>query len=404
MNMKKYLFPLLAVVCTLAFCTACSDDDDDKIVSPIQETISYADSNGLALTYNGKQLIGKMVTFVPDATQADKATLTLSGNFDLSSVMTREDLPVIGLGAGPGVLPGTAELTIPVTLKIVGDECSFQGSAESDYCTFNYSGRASKSALQLDLTEVALKNNRLANTIWTPAPYDKEGYTQEPIHIVWEAAKGIELFPGYEMPLQTLLSLIIRMPLIEAEGDQELSVNEMLNYVLRTVSFGADGNIGASYVDVAKGGTSALDAPYGVAQYVVLDDTHLKVFLNPTMIAAIAKQNAAATRSSLETVIAQLIPTVANLLTNGVPLEYRLSSQSMEVFLNTELLLPLLKAVASLLQDPELMATLVEQIKSDPDMADMADTIIGALQSLPAAIDSTTKIEVGLNLAELRVN
>ena len=399
MNMKKYLFPLLAVVCTLAFCTACSDDDDEKIVSPIQETISFADSNGLALTYNGNPLIGKMVTFAPDATQADKATLTLSGNFDLSSAMTRFEMV-----AGPGVLPGTAELTIPVTLKIVGDECTFQGSAESDYCTFNYSGRASKSALQLDLTEVTLKNNRLANTVWMPAPYDKVGYTQEPIHIVWEAAKGIELFPGYEMPLQTLLSLIIRMPLIEAEGDQELSVNEMLNYVLRTVSFGADGNIGASYVDVAKGGVNPQDAPYGVAQYVVLDDTHLKVFLNPTMIAAIAKQNAAATRSSLETVIAQLIPTVANLLTNGVPLEYRLSSQSMEVFLNTELLLPLLKAVASLLQDPELMATLVEQIKSDPDMADMADTIIGALQSLPAAIDSTTKIEVGLNLAELRVN
>ena len=402
MNMKKYLFPLLTVVCMLTFCTACSDDDE-KIVSPIQEATSYADANGLALTYNGTPMVGKSVTFVPDATQADKATLVLKGNFDLSSIMTRANLPVVGLSAGPGVLPGTAELSIPVTLQIKGDQCTFEGSSETDFCTFNYSGSASKSALQLALTEVKLKNNRLADTMWAPAPYDREGYTQEPIHIVWEAAKGIELFPGYEMPLQSLLTLVIRMPLIEAVPGQKVSPNDMLNYVLRKVSFGADGNIGASYVDAAKGGTSVLEAPYGVAQYVVLDDSHLKVYLNPTMIAAIAKQNAAATRASLEEVLAGLIPTLSGLLTDGVPLEYRLSDQGLQVYLTTDLLLPLLKAVAPLLQDPTLMAALVEQIKSNPDFADMSDLILSALQNLPAVIESTTKIEIGLNLLPYRV-
>lgn len=400
--MKKFLFPLLTVVCMIAFCTACSDDDDEKIVSPISEATSYADASGLALTYNGTPMVGKSVTFVPDATKADQATLILKGNFDLSSVMTRQyTQPVVGLGAGPGVLPGTAELSIPVTLQIMGDQCTFEGNAESDFCTFHYSGRASKSALQLDLTEVKLKNNRLANTMWTPAPYDSQTFMQEPIHLVWEAGKNLEIVPGFEMSLLSVLQLVIRMPLIEVAPDQSLSVNEMLNYVLRKVSFDADGNIGATYIDAAKGGTAPLDAPYGVAQYVVLDDSHLKVYLNPTMIAAIAKQNAAATRDALDNVLAGLIPTLSGLLTDGVPLEYRLGDKSLQVFLNTDLLLPLIKALLPLLKDPTLMATLVEQIKSDPDMAGMADIVLTVLQNLPAVIESTTKIEIGLNLQAL---
>ena len=395
--MKKILFPLWLVALALTLCTACSDDDDEKLVAPIQETSVFQTGSGLTLTLNGNPIIGQQVTFVPDAQQADKAQLTIVSDFDPSQLLTRSDLPVRPTGAG--LLPGTPILSLPLALQISGDECSFQGSSETEYCTFSYSGRASRSALQLDFTDVKLKNTKLAGTTWSPLPYDSQDYTQEPIHIVWEAAKGIELFPGYEMPLQSLLSLMVRLPLIEMGNDQEVSVNEMLNYAFRSVSFGADGQIGASYVDVANEGTSVLQAPYGVAQYLVLDDSHLKVYLNPTMIAAIAKANDAATRAGVDETISSLLPTLLNLLVEGVPVEYRLDGNNLQVYLDTQLLLPLIQAVVPLLQDEELINLLMQQIASDPDMAGMADSIIAAFKSLPAVIGSTTRIEIGLNLA-----
>lgn len=43
--------------------------------------------NGLQLTGNGAPLLGKKVTFTPDATEATKATLRLEGEFDLSGIL-----------------------------------------------------------------------------------------------------------------------------------------------------------------------------------------------------------------------------------------------------------------------------------------------------------------------------
>ena len=73
--MKKNLFYyLFAVICSVALFTSCSDDDD-KIVSPVGET-TFTDANGLQLTYSGATMLGKKVTFSPNAADATKATLT----------------------------------------------------------------------------------------------------------------------------------------------------------------------------------------------------------------------------------------------------------------------------------------------------------------------------------------
>lgn len=69
--------------------TACSDDDDDKVVCPVPQT-EFTVATGLNLTYNGGTMLGKKVTFTPDASDATKATLVLAGNLDLSGILTRE--------------------------------------------------------------------------------------------------------------------------------------------------------------------------------------------------------------------------------------------------------------------------------------------------------------------------
>ena len=139
--MKKNLFYyLFAVICSVTLLTSCSDDDE-KMVNPVPQT-TFTGENGLQLTYNGAPMPGKKVTFTPDATNAQKATLRLEGEFDLNGILgkaksaaARED---VSMPTAPGVLPGSPVVTLPVDLTINGDKCSFAGASETDYCTFSY--------------------------------------------------------------------------------------------------------------------------------------------------------------------------------------------------------------------------------------------------------------------------
>lgn len=82
--MKKNLFYyLFTVICSVTLFASCSDDDE-KVVNPVPQT-TFTGENGLQLTYNGAPMLGKKVTFTPDATNAQKATLRLEGEFDLAS-------------------------------------------------------------------------------------------------------------------------------------------------------------------------------------------------------------------------------------------------------------------------------------------------------------------------------
>ena len=51
--------------------TACSDDDDDKVVCPVPQT-EFTVATGLNLTYNGGSMIGKESNFTPDASDAPR--------------------------------------------------------------------------------------------------------------------------------------------------------------------------------------------------------------------------------------------------------------------------------------------------------------------------------------------
>ena len=102
--MKKNLFYyLFAVICTIGLFTSCSDDDE-KVVNPIPQT-TFNSENGLQLTYNGAPLLGKKVTFTPDATEATKATLRLEGEFDLAGILKGQRSNMTS-PTGPGVFPG----------------------------------------------------------------------------------------------------------------------------------------------------------------------------------------------------------------------------------------------------------------------------------------------------------
>ena len=398
--MKKNLFYyLFAVICSVTLFTSCSDDDDEKMVNPVPQT-TFTGENGLQLTYNGAPMLGKKVTFTPDATNAQKATLRLEGEFDLNGILgkaksaaARED---VSMPTAPGVLPGSPVVTLPVDLTINGDKCSFAGTSETDYCTFSYKGEVSAGAMELALSEVKLKNAKLAGMTWKLKPYDKEDPNEtDPIYLVWEAEKKVFDI----LPIESVLEFALRMELIAAGADHKVSATEMLGTVLQDVTFMEDGNIVATYKDAANGGTEWTKSPVNLAQYVVENDNQIKVFLNPAAI--IAAVNNAGRAVDVQTVIQQTIQMLYPMLVNGVPVAFEQTEDALSVYLNTELLLPLLKTlVVPLLSDEEVVAMLVELMKKDPDFSEMADLAEPMLKAFPEIIESTTKVEIGLNFVK----
>lgn len=404
--MKKNLFYyLFAVICTIGLFTSCSDDDE-KVVNPIPQT-TFNSENGLQLTYNGAPLLGKKVTFTPDATEATKATLRLEGEFDLSGILKGQRSNMTS-PTGPGVFPDSPVTTLSVDLSINGNQCTFSGVSETEYCTFSYAGKVTAGTMDLSFTDVTLKNTALAGTVWKPTPLanTEDGGMDEPIHFVWKSGTKAAIFPGYpsEIEINDLLLLALRFPLFDDGSGDRVSVEQMLCSVLKDVTLGADGNIVATYMDAANGGTEWVTSPSNMAQYVVTGDNQLLLFLNPQAIMANVDNVEKSVRTvDVGAILQQAIAELYPMLINGVPLTYTKEGNRMKVFLGTDLLLPLMKnIVAPLFEDEEFLNMVIEAMKSDPQFGGMAGMMVPTLKLLPEIIKNTTQLEIGLDLTQVK--
>lgn len=406
--MKKNLFYyLFAVICTIGLFTSCSDDDE-KVVNPIPQT-TFNSENGLQLTYNGAPLLGKKVTFTPDATEATKATLRLEGEFDLTGILKGQRSNMTS-PTGPGVFPGSPVTTLSVDLSINGNQCTFSGVSETEYCTFSYAGKVTAGTMDLSFTDVTLKNTALAGTVWKPTPLanTEDGGMDEPIHFVWKSGTkaAIEIFPGHpsEIEINDLLLLALRFPLFDDGSGDRVSVEQMLCSVLKDVTLGADGNIVATYMDAANGGTEWVTSPSNMAQYVVTGDNQLLLFLNPQAIMANVDNVEKSVRTvDVGAILQQAIAELYPMLINGVPFNLYKRGNRMKVFLGTDLLLPLMKnIVAPLFEDEEFLNMVIEAMKSDPQFGGMAGMMVPTLKLLPEIIKNTTQLEIGLDLTQVK--
>ena len=405
--MKKNLFYyLFAVICTIGLFTSCSDDDE-KVVNPIPQT-TFNSENGLQLTYNGAPLLAKKVTFTPDATEATKATLRLEGEFDLAGILKGQRSNMTS-PTGPGVFPGSPVTTLSVDLSINGNQCTFSGVSETEYCTFSYAGKVTAGTMDLSFTDVTLKNTALAGTVWKPTPLanTEDGGMDEPIHFVWKSGTkaAIKIF-GHpsEIEINDLLLLALRFPLFDDGSGDRVSVEQMLCSVLKDVTLGADGNIVATYMDAANGGTEWVTSPSNMAQYVVTGDNQLLLFLNPQAIMANVDNVEKSVRTvDVGAILQQAIAELYPMLINGVPLTYTKEGNRMKVFLGTDLLLPLMKnIVAPLFEDEEFLNMVIEAMKSDPQFGGMAGMMVPTLKLLPEIIKNTTQLEIGLDLTQVK--
>ncbi len=420
--MKLRFIHALAIAGLMATFASCSNDDDPVIApgSSLEEK-TYTTAEGLTLNFNGSPLIGKTATFTPAADGT--ATVTLAGEpLDMSTIMdaltkAENDQPALSLPTA-GVLPGSPAVVIPVELKGDADNCTFDGKGETDYCTYSYSGTATADTFEFNLTDVKLKNASLAGTWTLPELYEvnPDWGTEEPnmynvARVIWESEKGIEIIPGWPMPIETIVGMTLVMPII-SNGEDMVSPIEMLTTVLKSVTFSEDGNVTAEYLDTKDLTKGVIKSPAGIAQYVITSEGNLRLFLNPAAIIAntVAATKGRSTRAAdVSMIVENLMQQVIPMLSQGIPVNYGKAianaegemnedADTMSFYLATETLLPLLKAVAPLLADEDFVNSIVEEARKDPNMGGMADMLPTILQSLPEIIDSTTKIEVGINL------
>lgn len=395
--MKKMSYCSLVMLAGIFAMTSCSSDDEPQI--SVNRT--YDDANGLNLTVNGAAMLGKTAEFVREG---DNATLTLNSTFDLSAIpgVTGDLAKTI---AGPGVIPGSAETVLTFPVSGAADNAKFNGSANNDYCTYDFSGQVTDKTMTLDISNLLLKDQTIAGK-WTLKPYDvnedweSDDYGtvySEPIYAVWESTSDFD-FLGSPMPMSDLLRLLMTMPLLD---DMSVRLPDALCSLLRDVTFGKDGNIIASYADLNNESEEAvyLQSPANMAQYVLNGNGKMLFFLNTQAVIGASSRADASSPVDINNLLGNVIAQLAPMMKDGVPMHYTMANNDLTVYLGTETLLPLLKTnVVPLLRNEELVNMLVEMIKQSEDMSSLADLIPGMIASAADVIEGTTKLEIGLNL------
>ena len=386
---KKHLFVyLFAALAMGGVFTSCGDDNDDPIVNPevkpepkpepevvcpIAET-TFTGKNGLTLSYSGQPMLGKVVKFTPDASNATKATLVLSG--DNFSLLTAET-------AIAGVVPGELTTTLNVDLTIDGEKVSFQGKDENEGRVIEYKGEATKTSLILDL-DVTMPTNDLTGKTFSLI-------AKNPLTIVWDAEPmNIPIFTE-PYSIENLLKMVLGFAKVE---DKPLP--EYLLTVFNQVSFLSDGNIQAKYKNKVADEESKT-SPLNVATYAVKGDKIL-VYVNPIQIQSMK------TKAGIAEVLPVLLKSVNEMLANGIPVTYNAKEGKLEVYLDETTLLPLLKTVKPLFEDEETVKLLTGLIaKNAGEMAGLVSVIVpSVLNSLPNVIDTTNDIHLGINLEEVK--
>lgn len=130
-------------------------------------------------------------------------------------------------------------------------------------------GELTKSALQLTVSDLELKNKTLVGTVWTPKqPYSTpEGMMAGAPYINWiSSATFTPGFPPNMLALMMCSSAFIPMPTPE-DPEKTMDINTVLVTLLKDVTFESDGNITANYVD-SKTFQPAV-SPKNIIQYVL---------------------------------------------------------------------------------------------------------------------------------------
>lgn len=385
--MKKFvsgLCPVIVLLLCMQGLTACSDSEPVNWY-PEPEGKVFTELNGLVLTLNGTPVIGKTAEVVAGS-DSRHVQIILYSKFDTALIPGLSSAGDMIVDAS-GVLPGTPRLEIPVELISSGEnESAFSGKGSTDYVNYSYQGTVGKNGLKLAFTDVSLINQQLAGASFKLQKFDP-GNNISPIYAVWEpAASTLIDIDGTKVPASVAIKKVLEeLPLVKA-GEQMISVAQMLGLGNVKIDFGADGS-----VDIAG-------LPAGSLQYIVDGTGSLRLYINPQNL-ILGSRAAGNVDNSLVEILATISSSVVPMLQNGIPLNFTPSSDGVNVYMPTTALLPIVKGtILPIATNDALSGYILGLVEGLPDGATLAPLARGIMAGLPAAINNTTKLELGLSL------
>lgn len=374
--MKKNLLYLFTVLCTLSFFTACSDDDDVKVLEGVNASFK---GETLDLKYSGSPLLGKEVAF--DTKDGQTATITMKGTLDLSAIGglfgggSKANLPAISYA--PGVIPGEVTTTLSnVALTQVGETYTFEGTDEANGRTVKYTGEVKKDKMTLALDVTMPTNPLTEGGLWKMT-----GSTFN-----WVSSVDITI-PGLieePWPMKDASSLI-----------NMFFISPKLKEVLSDVTFKADGNIVATYKNKAE---ADVVSPINLANYYIKNDK-LYVTLNIDMIVQVATK--ADNSEALLSLMTELMQTpLMSALSEGFPLNYTIENGTAKISIDQDFLLPILKV---LVNNEFVMGMLKEAMVGMGASGGIAAiltpaAIDGIIAQIAPIVNGTSELSFGLEL------
>ncbi len=384
---------LLAVLAT-----GCEKNNDPDV------ELSYSmdiEPQNLHLTYNGEALHGKAASV---AVTGNRLTVELSGaDFDLAPYLGDAAQMVPGLPQSlptTGVFPGSESTTLEVTMA---SDNAFSGSGQSDCCTFDYSGVLADGVLTCDFTNVLLKDQSFAGTYAPRTAYEEDWFgdmalVNKGYHYKWESPDSIiiDMGGGYVMDPVSIGDMVT-LALAFAGG---INPADKIGEHLEHFEFRSDGNVIMSYMTSAENGGEALVSPANVCHYVY-EGTRLRVYVNPAaIVAAAAAGRSRADEGGLDltALIKSLTDYYVPMVADGIPVQVTQEADSVELYLDNQLMNPIFKAAGAVLSVPDIQEMIKQMAAAN--MPEMAPMLNGILPQLPGAIANTTRFEVGLSLVK----
>lgn len=429
--MKKKILSLAAAVAMLGMFASCSSDDPksptpnpdpdpDPVVVPGEDlTAKEYSGTSATVTMGDAPVAGQIVKFTPGTEPKltiESEPINLSELIAGAAAQSKADGDI--MLPTPGLIPGSPSVTIPLTLTGEADTCSFTGNTQTDYCTFNYTGAVGPNGVTLKISDVKLKNTSLAGTYAVPTDYITADGTLDDtrlFRIQWDSETKVMGF----FPVSTVIRLALAMTTQPDANGEPQPLPALYANILKNVTFGEDGSITAVYCDTDKEGWPEATASKGIASYVVKEDGTVLVFIDPTAVIANVAANTSKSRAiDMDAIMATLINDVLPMCQNGVPVNYgpalvdtgdydanynpifapSENPNAYSFYLGTDMLLPLLKVAAPIIADDDVINMIVEAAKQDPAMGGMADMLPDILKTLPEIVDTTSKVEIGINL------
>lgn len=339
--------------------TGCKDGEPEPLSVLSNESFSGLDQ--LNIEYNGSRVVGKSATIFQEGSTAYITLFSEVKPSDLSDKLSF--MPTL---KGPGALPGSPSISIPVYLQQDGQKFTFSGSGKTDFVTYDYTGDVSNNLMDINFTNVKLLNTSLA---------------------------GVVLEPKGFIPTGTILDDLVKGEFIQF-GSGKYSLDELLGTIIQTIAFNADGNAVVTYLKTNDGAPQPAQCPLTMLQYVQPAQGRVQLFVNPTdLVGQIILNNPYhpelpenpfgeeakprsvedETESPFSGILNTVTQTLSEMLEQGIPLEYTISGTNVEIYLD---LSPVSSAIMQQLPALEEAAPELVQ-KIEPVLLQLSQTKLG---------------------------